>query len=135
MEAAAEIPAEPLPEALPLGFALDFPYHFTKRETANAGRKDARLRYTVEYLAGDANAIASSLEKSAAAAGFDSSHIKRFDDGRIYFIAKKRGYGDLRSVIQNAGSQKLRNSAAKGTLVMGWPLPTSVAASDTPEEP
>jgi len=123
---------EPLPEALPQGFALGFPYHFTKREIVHPGRKDARLRYTVEYLDGDPAAIASSLGASARAAGFTSTQAKRFDDGRLHFIARKPGYGQLRAEIKPAGDRKLSNAAARGTLVMGWPAEGGADAGTDP---
>lgn len=119
---------EPLPEALPQGFALAFPYHFTKREIIHPGRKDARLRYTVEYLEGDPASIASSLGASARAAGFTSTQAKRFGDGRLHFIARKTGYGQLRAEIKPAGDRKLSNAAARGTVVMGWPAEGSADA-------
>ncbi|GAB2492580.1 hypothetical protein GCM10027084_01450 [Pseudoxanthomonas sangjuensis] len=122
---------KPLPEALPQGFTLGFPYHFIKREIFHRGRKDARLRYTVEFLEGTPASIASSLNASAKAAGFTKINSRHLRDGRIHFIATKRGYGQLRAEIKPAGNRKLSNAAAKGTLVMGWPVEPATAKPAT----
>jgi hypothetical protein len=122
-----------LPEALPQGFTLGFPYHYTNQETTRAG-KAKRQRISVEYLAGDANSTAASLAQSALAAGFNKGLWGVQKDGSIHFVADKAGYGQLRAQIRPAGSEPMHNPAAKGTLTMGWPVTAKrpVAAATTP---
>jgi hypothetical protein len=123
-QAPAAVPAgEPLPDALPQGVEIDFPHHFTKREVGEASNgKEARLRYTVEYLDGDAASVAASLAGSMMDAGFQSGKWRVRDDGRIQFAANKAGYGQMRAEVRPAGKRKLRNAAAKGTVALGWPV-------------
>jgi hypothetical protein len=119
-----------LPEALPQGFALDFPYHYTGQEIVRAG-KAKRQRITVEFLDGDVNSILGSLAQSALTAGFSKGLWGVQNDGSIQFVADKPGYGQLRAQIRPAGSESLRNPAAKGTLVMGWPVTQTRPSSAT----
>lgn len=130
--APAAVPrGKPLTEALPQGFMLDFPYHFTRRQVVDAGKRGQRLRYTVEFLDGDVDAIAASMAVSAKAAGFESSQTKRLKDGGIHFMATKPGYGELSAALRPIGKRKLKNSAARGTVVMGWPAPATTSAAAT----
>ncbi|WP_111265588.1 hypothetical protein [Marilutibacter maris] len=127
---AVTIPAAiPLPEALPEGVELQFPYHFIKKENIIPASGPARLRYTVEYLSGSPDSIAKSLASSVKAAGFLKVSTRHLEDGRIHLIANKPGYGRLQAAIVPSSSQKLEHLQAAGTVSMGWPLHGAKAAA------
>jgi hypothetical protein len=109
-----------LPNALPQGFELGFPYHYTQVEVV-PGRKQ-RQRITVEFLEGDVASTAGSLANGAVAAGFTRGIWGVQKDGSIHFVADKPGYGQMRAHITSAVGKSLENPAAKGELVMGWPV-------------
>lgn len=120
---------DPLPDALPQGVAIDFPYHFIKREDIPASNgKEARLRYTLEYLEGDAASVTASLAGSMMEAGFQSGRWQARGDGRIHFAANKNGYGQMQANIIPLSKSKPRNAAAKGSVTLGWPVQDAPAA-------
>lgn len=111
---------QPLPRPLPQGFALRFPHDFRAESVVPATPREQRRRVTVEYLEGDAGDIVASLASSALDAGFKSGRWQVARDGRISFFAYKGGYGQMRAEISPGG--RLSNPAAKGLVVLGWPV-------------
>lgn len=116
----ATVSGTSLPEPLPQGFQLAFPYHYTKKEVVRG--RNQRQRITVEYLEGDAASIVGSLAQSAIAVGFSKGLWGVQKDGSIHFVADKPGFGQLRAQIRPGADGKLQNTFAKGSVTMGWPL-------------
>lgn len=114
-----------LPEALPQGFVLKFPYHFTKLSTGPDKDGQQRQRFTVEFLDGDATTVMGSLSASAIEAGFRNGNWAVRKPGIIHFAAGKPGYGQMRAEIRAVDKKMLSNPSAKGTVVMGWPMQPS----------
>ncbi len=50
-------------------------------------------------------------------------------NGAIHFLTDKAGYGQMRAEIRPAAGRKLSNSAAKGTVVLGWPSQSASSAT------
>jgi len=144
-EAASPAPAQaavpggdPLPDALPQGVAIDFPYHFIKREEVAASNgNEARLRYTVEYLEGDVASVTASLAESVMEAGFQSGRWQARNDGRTHLVANKAGYGQMQANIAPIGKRKPRNAQAKGIVTLGWPAQDApaVETADAGQQP
>ena len=135
--ARAAVPGgDPLPDALPQGVSIDFPHHFVKRVgIAGSNGKEARLRYTLEYLDGDAASVTASLAGSMMKAEFQSGRWQARNDGHIHFVANKNGYGQMQANIIPIGKRKPRHAEAKGIVTLGWPAQDAQAVKMQEDQP
>lgn len=109
-----------MPQPMPQGFALKFPYNFIEQSTGPANNGELRDRFTVEFLDGDINAVAGSLMASAVEAGFQNGSWSAHKN-MIQVSVNKAGYGQMRAVVQLADRRKLSHPQAKGLVILGWP--------------
>jgi hypothetical protein len=121
--AAPALKGRKLAEPLPQGVVLGFPFHYRGQRMVERSDGTSQRRVSVEFLGGDVASTVAQLKLDMAKARFKLAREEAVDGGAQLLVFRKSGYGRVSLTVSPAGTTRLRNAAASGTVFMTWPEP------------